>query len=108
MLSERLKASVPSLLTNPTMEPDVPPLPICKVPSVILVPPVYVLSAESTVVPEPFCSTKPTPEMTPGTKKASERLKARTLSFTIFPAIEPEVPPLPSCKVPAEIVVRPV
>ncbi len=36
----RLKTSVPLLVTSPTMLPEVPPLPSCKVPAVMVVPPV--------------------------------------------------------------------
>jgi len=39
-VSLRLKASVPSLLTLPAIEPEVPPEPTCSVPPVIVVPPV--------------------------------------------------------------------
>jgi hypothetical protein len=38
-VSERLKASVPLSVTLPTMLPVVPPLPSCKVPALIVVPP---------------------------------------------------------------------
>ena len=39
-VSERFRASVPSLVMLPTMEPVVPPSPICRVPRVMTVPPV--------------------------------------------------------------------
>ena len=39
MLSERLKASTPLSRTLPMMEPVVPPLPICRVPAAMVVPP---------------------------------------------------------------------
>ena len=39
MLSERLKASTPLSVTLPAMEPVVPPLPSCRVPAEMTVPP---------------------------------------------------------------------
>ena len=39
-LSERLKTNVPLFVTLPMIEPDVPPLPICRVPALMVVPPV--------------------------------------------------------------------
>ncbi len=42
-VSARLNATVPSFWTSPTIDPDVPPLPICSVPAAISVPPPYVL-----------------------------------------------------------------
>jgi hypothetical protein len=39
MLSERLKVSVPVLATLPVIEPVVPPLPICRIPALMVVPP---------------------------------------------------------------------
>ena len=49
----------------PTILPAVPPLPSCSVPAEIVVPPVKVLSAVSTVVPVPARVSAPAPEMTP-------------------------------------------
>ncbi|CAM5204718.1 hypothetical protein BTHI11S_06332 [Bosea thiooxidans] len=37
--SSRLKISEPLLVTVPEIEPEVPPFPICKVPALIVVPP---------------------------------------------------------------------
>ena len=40
MLSDRLKASVPLFVMLPVTEPVVPPLPMVRVPALIVVPPV--------------------------------------------------------------------
>ncbi|KGD58782.1 outer membrane autotransporter barrel 6 domain protein [Burkholderia pseudomallei] len=63
----------------------------------------------SVVVPVPICWIPPVPEITPLTVPAlSLRLKISVPLSTTFPTMLPEVPPLPSCKAPAEIVVPPV
>jgi hypothetical protein len=38
-VSDRLNASAPLLTTSPAMLPVLPPLPICRVPALIVVPP---------------------------------------------------------------------
>ena len=38
-VSDRLNASVPLFVTPPEMSPEVPPLPSCSVPPVMVVPP---------------------------------------------------------------------
>ena len=59
-------------------------------------------------MPEPLKLTTPVPEMALPTVTASLRLKASVALSTTFsvPSV-PEVPPLPICKVPAEMVVVP-
>jgi hypothetical protein len=59
-------------------------------------------------VPLPIWLTDPAPEMTPSKVSASERLKASAALLVTLPMMEPLVPPLPSCSVPALIVVPPV
>ena len=60
------------------------------------------------VVPVPTWVSAPVPEMTLATVTASERLKARVpLSVTAPVPSVPVVPPAPTCRVPAEIVVVP-
>jgi len=49
----------------------------------------------------------PVPETTVARLRSSDRLMARVPLFVTLPAIEPVVPPLPICSVPAEIVVPP-
>jgi hypothetical protein len=67
-----------------------------------------VLSLVKTVVPGPFCWNAPAPEIRLAKVNVSERLTAKMPLLTTSPASEPLVPPLPSCKVPALIVVGPV
>jgi len=82
--------------------------PACNVPALTVVAPLYVLLAVKIVVPVPFCWNAPVPEMSPRKVKTSERLTAKMPLLATLPTIEPLVPPSPSCKVPAEIVVPPV
>jgi hypothetical protein len=60
------------------------------------------------VTPPPNWFTEPVPETTPPNVTASERLKARVPLSVTSPAMEPVVPPVPSCKVPAVIIVPPL
>ena len=60
------------------------------------------------VVPLPFCWKAPVPDMAPSKVNTSERLIANVPLSTTSPAIDPLAPPLPSCRVPALIVVPPV
>ena len=60
------------------------------------------------VVPVPIWLITPPPEIWPAKVWTSERLKVSAPLSTTLPRIAPEVPPLPSCSVPAEIVVPPV
>ena len=112
MLSLRLKASVPLLVTVVEVPkvPVVPPLPICKVPALTVAEPLQSLLADSVVVPVPACVTVPAPEiLAPTTRAVSVRLntKAELLVMTPVPNA-PEVPPLPICRVPPLMVVVPV
>ena len=50
----------------------------------------------------------PAPEIAPAKAEASDLLKARVALSTTLPTIDPLVPPLPICSVPAEIVVAPI
>ena len=59
-------------------------------------------------MPVPICLTAPAPEIAPLKVAVSERLKASVPLFVTPPAMLPEVPPLPSCSVPPEIVVPPL
>ena len=59
-------------------------------------------------MPVPAWVSEPVPVMTPAKVMLSERLKASTPLSVTLPAIEPVVPPLPTCSVPALIVVPPV
>ena len=62
----------------------------------------------SDVVPAPIWFTAPVPEITPETVTASDRLKAKVALLTMLPVPSvPAVPPSPTCRVPAEIVVVP-
>ena len=70
---------------------------------------------ERTRVPVPFCTTEPLPEMDVEEKfvpwvMVSERLKSNEPLFVMALDVdrEPVVPPLPICRVPAEMVVVPV
>jgi hypothetical protein len=82
--------------------------PACNVPALTVVAPLYVLLAVKIVVPVPFCWNAPVPETSPPKVKTSDRLTAKMPLLATLPTIEPLVPPSPSCKVPAEIVVPPV
>jgi hypothetical protein len=66
------------------------------------------LAAVSTVAPVPFCWNPPVPDITPPKVNRSERLTAKVALLTTLPRIDPLVPPLPSCKVPALMVVGPL
>ena len=50
---------------------------------------------------------KPLPEIVPPKTTVSERLIAKVALLLTSPTIEPVVPPLPSCSVPAEMTVPP-
>ena len=89
--------------------PVVPPLPTCSVPAVMLVVPVYVLLAARMVVPDPACVRLPVPVIVAPTVVTALRLKVR-LALSVTAAAVPRlpvVPPLPTCNVPALIVVLP-
>ena len=74
--SARAKASVPLLtVTAPAMKPVAPPLPICNVPPLMIVPPQYVFVPVSTNVFVPCLTTLPgQPEMLP---RKSRRWRGR-------------------------------
>lgn len=59
-------------------------------------------------MPEPACRSRPDPVITLPTVITSDRLKASVpLSVTAPEPSDPDVPPAPTCSVPAEIVVPP-
>ena len=59
-------------------------------------------------MPPPLFWTAPVPEMFPPNVTLLVRLKTNAPLFVTSPAIDPVVPPLPICNVPAAIVVPPV
>ena len=59
-------------------------------------------------VPVPCLVRLPLPLIAPPRLRASERLMIKAALLTISPLTPPEMPPLPSCKVPAVMVVVPV
>lgn len=59
-------------------------------------------------MPVPALVREPVPEIAPAKVRLSERAKARVPLVTTSPERLPVVPPLPTCRVPAEIVVPPV
>ena len=59
-------------------------------------------------MPVPICTNAPVPEMALPNMNVSARLTAKVALLTTLPAIEPDVPPLPSCNVPALMVVAPL
>src|SRR6266511_495048 len=65
IVSERLTAKVPLFVTLPTIDPLAPPLPSCRLPAVIVVPPEYVLAPESVSAPLPILVRPPLPEIVP-------------------------------------------
>ena len=92
----------------PVIVPAVAPLPICRLPPVMVVRPVKVLSPLRVSAPEPSLVRVPVPLMSPARVWALERRMVRLALSTISPATEPVKPPLPSCRVPALMVVTPV
>lgn len=71
-------------------------------------PPVNKLTPDRVVTPEPLMLTAPAPAIALAMVTLSERLKARVPLLVTAPAPrEPDVPPLPICKVPALMVVAP-
>ncbi len=91
---------------SPKIAPWVPPLPICSVPSEMVVPPSWNRVPVTTRVPAPSLVTEPEPNSSPEKVEVSERLNARLASFSMIPPIVPDVPPPPICSVPPEISVR--
>ena len=78
-------------------------------PAFTLVGPVYVLVAVRMRLPGPCCTSDPVPVSTRASVTASLRLKASTPALLMEP-VPPSVPavaPVPTCSVPAEIVVLP-
>ena len=108
-------SSVPPLMVNVPVVPSAPALPTVIWPALRITPPVKVLAALSTKIPEPFWITLPEPLMAAVLKlvpwvTVSVRLKASVALLVIALLVEsaPVVLPLPSCKVPALIRVAPV
>ncbi len=87
-----------------------PPLPSWSVPPLIVVVPLYVFEPIRVSVPEPVCVRLPLPLMTGKNVTASAWLKRRlplSNRLAVLP-IDAPLPPLPTCSVPAEIVVPPL
>jgi hypothetical protein len=77
--------------------------------STVVVPVNAALLPVKRVEPEPICRTEPPPEIEPAKVESSERLKASVPLLATSPTIEPELPPLPSCRVLAlPMIVAPV
>ena len=72
--------------TSPEMEPDVPPAPIWRPPALTAVPPVYVLSPESTSVPVPVLE-RPAE---PATSAAIVAVAPGTTSTSLTSRVAPE------------------
>src|SRR6266508_3618091 len=94
-VSERLTAKVPLFVTLPTIDPLAPPLPSCRLPAVIVVPPEYVLAPESVSAPLPILVRPPLPEIVP------ENV-VLVLSVPVVSVAEPSVtePPGPTTPAP--------
>jgi hypothetical protein len=67
----------------------------------------FVLFAINVNVPAPDCTKLPVPLTTPPKVTASLRSKANVPLSVTFPVMLPVAPPLPSCSVPALMVVPP-
>jgi hypothetical protein len=76
----------------------------------LVAPPNALLLLVRVVAPVPIWLIAPLPEITPGVVIVVPEAgsKASVALSVILPAIDPLVVPLPSCSVPAEIVVAPV
>ena len=79
-----------------------------KTPLEISVAPVNVLAFAKVKVPAPICRISPVPSIRFETETASERLKLKIPLLVTTPEPRlPDVPPLPTCRVPAATVVLP-
>ncbi len=83
-------------------------LPSVTKPLSMVVVPVKVLAASRVVVLVPVKARSPVPLITPETVSAVERSKVSVPLLTMSPTTEPVVPPSPSWRVPALMVVVPV
>ena len=79
-------------------------------PALMRMPPEKVSFVLRVRMPEPCCVNKPRPEIGPLTATPSERKKVSEVLFTMFELLPsvPLVAPLPTCNVPALIVVVPL
>jgi hypothetical protein len=59
------------------------------------------------VVPVPSWSTRPVPLIAPASASVFERFSTSAALLVMSPTTAPVVPPLPSCRVPAAMVVPP-
>ena len=107
--SLRLWPRVPLFtMADDASEPEVPPLPTCKVPASMVVEPENVWLPVSVSVLAPSFRREPEPDTADPKDRLSLRLKTSAPLLTTAPEPNaPEVPPLPTCNVPAEIVVTP-
>ena len=109
--SERLiiKAALLMITPAPTL-PAPDPEPRRKVPALMVVVPLKVLSAVSVKVPVPICNKAPEPLITPEYVSASDLLNQTCDLFevTTLPSKLPLVALLPICKTPASNSVPPV
>ena len=101
--------SMVSAPAPPNLLDDVDGASFCKtsVPPLIVVTPAYVPFAVSVSVFVPDFVTAPVPEIAPPKLIESLRSKRRVALFVTFPEIAPTVPPAPTLRVPAVIVVPP-
>ena len=107
------RSSVPPLTVTPPV-PSAWALPICNVPLLTVVPPVWLLLPLRTMVPAPSCIMPPDPATVAAKSvpwvRVLERLNASValLTMALLAESEPVAPPSPSCSVPALIDVAPV
>src|SRR5208282_1733960 len=92
-------------------EPADPPLPTCRTPRLMLVPPLYVLLPVSVIIPPPVTITLPEPPMAAGRVWESARLKMRVVlaarDTPLVLPIEAPLPPLPMLSVPPLTLIGP-
>ena len=96
-----------AMLTAPGV-PNAVALPAISRPPYTSIAPVKALLPPRVTSLLPSLAMPPVPEMLPLKANASLRLNASVPLLTTSPRIAPVVPPLPSCRVPALIVVPPV
>ena len=92
----------------PASEPFTEPLPSCKLPPEIVVAPLRPFVFVSTTSPGPGYSARRCRRSRRRRFGRLALLKASTPLLAMLPETEPLITPLPSCKVPLEIVVPPL
>ena len=104
-----MRSSLAPAVTEIASVPNAVALPAFKVPTLTVVPPLYVLAPDSMSVTAPTLDTAPVPLMTfEKFNDASLRLNVRVALFVTLLAILPLVDPDPISRVPALMVVSPV